>query len=155
VQYVFIIIFTITVLHSLQLLACQKKKRCWRLYSGVLELRWCRCFETGGSLSRRVKCCRVPQRRWVDARRNTKGGKWGGRRWARERWKSRGLRVRPAPRSGALAVGGYKRPHGRGSERPYASACLVLVPARPTLPKRALVLPFIGVRRGSRCTMGV
>ena len=34
------------------------------------------------------------------------------------------------------------------------SACLVLVPARPTLPKRALVLPFIGVRRGSRCTMG-
>jgi hypothetical protein len=31
---------------------------------------------------------------------------------------------------------------------------LVLVPARPTLSKRALVLPFIGVRRGSRCTMG-
>jgi hypothetical protein len=26
--------------------------------------------------------------------------------------------------------------------------------ARPTLSKRALVLPFIGVRRGSRCTMG-
>jgi hypothetical protein len=25
---------------------------------------------------------------------------------------SRGLRVRPAPRSGALAVGGYKRPRG-------------------------------------------
>jgi hypothetical protein len=31
----------------------------------------------------------------------------------RERWKSRGLRVCPAPRSGALAVGGYKRPRGR------------------------------------------
>jgi hypothetical protein len=30
-----------------------------------------------------------------------------------ERWKSRGLRVCPAPRSGALVVGGYKRPHGR------------------------------------------
>jgi hypothetical protein len=29
-----------------------------------------------------------------------------------ERWKSRGLRVRLAPRSGALAVGGYKRPRG-------------------------------------------
>jgi hypothetical protein len=56
--------------------------------------------------------------------------------------------------SGALAVGGYKRPRGRGSERPHASACLVLVPARPTPSKRALVLPFIGVRRGSRCTMG-
>jgi hypothetical protein len=35
----------------------------------------CRCFETGGSLSRRVKCRRVPQPRWVDARRNAKGGK--------------------------------------------------------------------------------
>ena len=41
-----------------------------------------------------------------------------------------------------------------GSERPHASACPVLFPARPTLCKRALVLPFIGVRRGSRCTMG-
>jgi hypothetical protein len=114
----------------------------------------CRRFETGGSLSRRVKCRRVPQPRWVDARPSAKGGKWGGRRWARERWKSRGLRVRSAPRSGALAVGGYKRPHGGGSERPHASACLVLVPAWPTFSKRALVLPFIGVRRGSRCTMG-
>jgi hypothetical protein len=31
----------------------------------------------------------------------------------RERWKSRDLRVCPAPRSGALAVGGYKRPRRR------------------------------------------
>jgi hypothetical protein len=54
-------------------------------------------------------------------------------------------------RSGALAVGGYKRPRGgraRDSTR------------RPVLPrsqpprKRALVLPFIGVRRGPRCTVG-
>jgi hypothetical protein len=82
------------------------------------------------------------------------GGKKGSRRRAWERWKSRGLRVRPAPRSGALAVGGYKRPRGRGSERPHASACPVLFPARSTPCKRALVLPFIGVRRGSRCTMG-
>jgi hypothetical protein len=37
----------------------------------------------------------------------------------REWWKSRGLRVCPAPRSGALAVGGYKRP--RGMER--AASC--------------------------------
>jgi hypothetical protein len=29
----------------------------------------------GGSLDRRVKCRRVPQPRWVDARRNAKGGK--------------------------------------------------------------------------------
>jgi hypothetical protein len=114
----------------------------------------CRRFETGGSLGRRVKCRRVPQPRWVGARRSAKGGKRQPER-ERERWKSRGLRVRPAPRSGALAVGGYKRPRGRGSERPHASACPVLFPVRPTLCKRALVLPFIGARRGSRCTMGV
>ena len=34
----------------------------------------CRRFETGGSLSRRVKCRRVPQPRWVDARPSAKGG---------------------------------------------------------------------------------
>jgi hypothetical protein len=54
----------------------------------------------------------------------------------RERWKSCGLRVRPAPRSGALAVGDYKRPPGGRSERPYASARLVLVPERPTVGSR-------------------
>jgi hypothetical protein len=41
-----------------------------------------------------------------------------------------------------------------GSERPHASACPVLFPVQPTFCKRALVLHFIGVRRGSRCTMG-
>jgi hypothetical protein len=57
----------------------------------------------------------------------------------------------PAPRSGALAVGGYKRPRGRGRE-----ACT----RRPVLPRgqpsrtSALDLPFIGVRRGPRCTIG-
>jgi hypothetical protein len=29
----------------------------------------------GGSLDRRVNCRRVPQPRWVDARRNAKGGR--------------------------------------------------------------------------------
>jgi hypothetical protein len=29
----------------------------------------------GGSLDRRVNCRRVPQPRWVDTRRNAKGGK--------------------------------------------------------------------------------
>ena len=57
----------------------------------------------------------------------------------------------PAPRSGALAVGGYKRPRGRGRE---ACTCRpVLLRGQPSR-KRALDLPFIGVRRGSRCTMG-
>jgi hypothetical protein len=81
----------------------------------------------------------------------------GGKKGRPEREREveiRGLRVCPAPRSGALAVGGYKRPRGRGSERPHVSACPVLFPARPTLCKRALVLPFIGARRGSRCTTG-
>jgi hypothetical protein len=59
----------------------------------------------------------------------------------------------PAPRSGALAVGGYKRPRGR--ERAASRERLSRpFPAWPTFSKRALVLPFIGTRRGSRCTMG-
>jgi hypothetical protein len=57
----------------------------------------------------------------------------------------------PAPRSGALAVGVTSVRVGE-SER---------LTRRPVLPRgqpsrtRALDLPFIGVRRGSRCTMGV
>jgi hypothetical protein len=56
----------------------------------------------------------------------------------------------PAPRSGALAVGGYKRPRGERES----------LVRRPVLPRdqpscmRALDLPFIGVRRGPRYTMG-
>jgi hypothetical protein len=47
-------------------------------------------------------------------RRETEREGGGSRRGdGRERWKSRGLRVCPAPRSGALVVGGYKRPRGR------------------------------------------
>jgi hypothetical protein len=65
---------------------------------------------------------------------------------------TRGLRVCPAPRSGALAVGGYKRPRGREREA-YARA-VSSFPARATFCKRALDLTFICVRRGSRCTMG-
>jgi hypothetical protein len=75
-------------------------------------------FRPRGSLDRRVNCRRVSQPRWVGARRSTKGG----------RDRQRGI-LRPpccpAPRSGALAVGGYKRPRGRD--------CLpARSPARPT-----------------------
>jgi hypothetical protein len=42
------------------------RANCWR-------------FEPGGSLDRRVNCRRVPQPRWVGARRSAKGGKDGGR----------------------------------------------------------------------------
>jgi hypothetical protein len=72
----------------------------------------CRHFDPGGSLDRRVNCRRVPQPRWVGTRQSTKGGKQGDRR----KGETRGLRVCPAPRSGVLAVGGYKRPRGRERE---------------------------------------
>jgi hypothetical protein len=86
---------------------------------------------TGGSLDRRVNCRRVSQppccredgaRRgeWVGARRSTKGGR------NRQRGNPRPPCC-PAPRSGALAVGGYKRPRGRERDCPPARS-----PARPT-----------------------
>jgi hypothetical protein len=134
--------------------APKKRKASTPKQKSIDEKERCRRSETGGSLSRRVNVAACPNPDGSSTRPSAKGGERGGRRQARERWESRGLRVRPAPRSGALVVGGYKRPRGRGSERLQASAYLVLVPARPTLSKRALVLPFIGVRRGSRCKMG-
>jgi hypothetical protein len=82
----------------------------------------CRRFDPGGSLDRRVNCRRVSQPRWVGARRSTKGGEGN-----RQRGNSRPSCC-PAPRSGAIAVGGYKRPRGRERET-YASAHS---PARPT-----------------------
>jgi hypothetical protein len=119
----------------------------------------CRRSETGGSSSRRVRVSRAPAQMGRARGASAKGGterEVGGRsRVVRESENSRGLRVRPAPRSGALAVGGYKRPREvRGSERPQERERLPLpfVPARPTFSKKALVLPFIVVRRGTRCT---
>jgi hypothetical protein len=87
----------------------------------------CRRFEPGGSLDRRVNCRRVPQPRWVGARRSAKGGR--SRRETGVRGETRGLRVCPAPRSGALAVRSYKRP--RGWER------AALRERRPVLPRAA------------------
>jgi hypothetical protein len=49
----------------------------------------CRRFETGGSLGQRVKCRRVPQPRWVDARPSAKGG---------ERWPETSVREVEIPR---------------------------------------------------------
>jgi hypothetical protein len=87
----------------------------------------CQRFEPGGSLDRRVNCRRVPQPRWVGARRSAKRGR--SRRETGVKGETRGLRVCPAPRSGALAVGGYKRPRGR--ER------AALRERRPVLPRAA------------------
>jgi hypothetical protein len=71
-----------------------------------------RRFDPEVSLDRRVNCRRVSQPRWVGARRSTKGGKKGDKR---KRGNPRPSCC-PAPRSGALAVGGYKRPRGRERE---------------------------------------
>jgi hypothetical protein len=70
----------------------------------------CRRFDPRGSLDRRVNCRRVSQPRWVGARRSTKGGRNMQRGNPRPP-------CCPAPRSGALAVGGYKCPRGRERER--------------------------------------
>jgi hypothetical protein len=110
----------------------------------------CRRFELGGSLDRRVNYRRVPQPRWVSARWSAKGG--SSRRETGVKGETRGLRVCPAPRSGALAVGGYKRPRGREREALRERHPVLLRAAN--LRKRALDLPFIGIRKGSRCTMG-
>jgi hypothetical protein len=101
------------------------------------------------------ECRRVPQPRWVER----EGEREGGKSEAAGDWRERGGNPAafvfvPRPGRMRLQYGGYKRPRGRGSERLRASACLVLVPARPTSSKRALVLPIIGVMRGSKCTMG-
>jgi hypothetical protein len=77
-----------------------------------LLLQFYRRFEPGESLDRRVNYRHVPQPRWVGARRSTKGGR------SQRETGVRGGIPRPsclsrAPRSGALAVGGYKRPRGR------------------------------------------
>jgi hypothetical protein len=75
----------------------------------------CRCFDPGGSLDRRVNCHHVSQPRWIGARRSTKGGE------KRQRGNPRPSCC-PAPRSGALAVGGYKRPRGRERVGPFSCA---------------------------------
>jgi hypothetical protein len=105
----------------------------------------CRRFDPGGSLDRRVNCRRVSQPRWVGARRSTKGGE------KQQRGNPRPSCC-PTPRSGALAVGGYKRPRGREREGegalcvgPFSRTANLLVREPWT---------FLSVRRGPRCTMG-
>jgi hypothetical protein len=81
----------------------------------------CRRFDPGGSLDRRVNCRRVSQPRWVGARRSMKGEKRGGRQAKRGNLRPSCC---PTPRSGALAVEGYKRPCGgeRGTLRVVPSS---------------------------------
>jgi hypothetical protein len=82
----------------------------------------CRRFDPGGSLDRRVNCRRVPQPRWVGARRSTKGG-----RDSQKRGNPRPSCC-PAPSSGALAVGRLQASaRERERDRPLARS-----PAWPT-----------------------
>jgi hypothetical protein len=65
--------------------------------------------------------------------------------WRETEHKGGKLRLRVIPRqSGCACSRGYKRSRGRERESP----------TRPPSRMRALALPFIDARRGSRCTMG-
>jgi hypothetical protein len=108
----------------------------------------CRRFDPRGSLDRRVNCRRVPQPRWVGARRSAKGGKLEGDR-----------RKRGNPRPSCLSRAQVGCACSRGLQASvWEGARGLHAPSRPPRAanprKRALDLPFIGVRRGSRCTMG-
>jgi hypothetical protein len=105
----------------------------------------CRRFDPGGSLDRRVNCRRVSQPRWVGTRQSTKGGKETGKKGKPAAFVLSCAQVGCACSRG-LQASAWER--ARDFTR------------RPVLPcdqpprTRALDLPFIGVRRGSRCTMG-
>jgi hypothetical protein len=89
----------------------------------VVQEETCRRFDPGGSLDRRVNCRRVSQPRWVGARRSMKGGR------DRKRGNPRPSCC-PAPRSGALAVGGLQasaRERERPSASPFSRAANLLV----------------------------
>jgi hypothetical protein len=104
----------------------------------------CRRFDPGGSLGRRVNCRHVSQPRWVGARRSMKGGE------ERRNGKPAASVLSYAQVGCACSRGLQASAWGRARDSTR----------RPVLPrgqpprKRALDLPFIGVRRGSRCTMG-
>jgi hypothetical protein len=106
----------------------------------------CRRFDPGGSLDRRVNCRRVSQPRWVGARRSTKGGK--------------GDRQKGKPAAFVLSYAQVGCACSRGLQASAWERERESLTRRPVPPRgqpsrtRALDLPFIGVRRGPRCTMG-
>jgi hypothetical protein len=117
-------------------------------------MRCCRRFETGGSLSRRVSVPRAPAQM---------GRARGRARRGKARWPETDVREVEIPRPScssraqvgcACSRGLQASTRVREASGPKRAPVPVLVPARPTFSKKALVLPFIGVRRGSRCTMG-
>jgi hypothetical protein len=109
----------------------------------------CRRFDPVGSLDRRVNCRRVSQPRWVGARRSTKGGK-----------KETGKKGKPAAFVLSCAQVGCACSRGLQAYAWEREREREAYTRRPVLPRgqpfrtRALDLPFIGVRRAPRCTMG-
>jgi hypothetical protein len=112
-------------------------------------------FRDRGSLGRRVNVAACPSPDGSSARASAKGG--------RARRPETGVREVGIPRPScssraqvgcACSRGLQASTRERERAAPKRAPVLVLVPARPTLSKRVLFLPFIGVRRGSRCTMG-
>jgi hypothetical protein len=109
----------------------------------------------GGSLSRRVSVPRAPAQMGRARGRARRGEERGGR--------SRVVREAEIPRPScsfraqvgcACSRGLQASARVRGASGPKRAPAPALVPAGPTFSKKALVLPFIGVRRGSRCTNG-
>ena len=105
----------------------------------------CRRFEPGGSLDRRVNCRCVSQPRWVGARRDTKG----------ENSKGETAAFVLSCAQGGCACSRGLQAFAREREREREPCASARSPARPHSRMRALDLPFIDARRGSRCTMGV
>jgi hypothetical protein len=105
----------------------------------------CRRFDLGGSLDRRVNCRRVSQPRWVGARRSTKGGETAKGKPAA--FVLSCAQVGCACSRGVTSVRVGEREGGSPARRP-------VLPRDQPPHTRALDLPFIGVRRGPRCTMG-
>jgi hypothetical protein len=97
----------------------------------------CRRFDPGGSLDRRVKLSlRAPAQMGWHETEHKGGGKCGS--------------CCPTPREDALAVGVTSA--REGEREPVRQPVL---PRDQPFCMRALALPFIDARRGSRCTMGV
>jgi hypothetical protein len=85
----------------------------------------CRRFDPGGSLNRRVNCRRVPQPRWVGARRSAKGGKPEGDR-----------RKRGNPRPSCLSRAQVGCACSRGLQASAWEGARGLRVRRPVLPPR-------------------
>jgi hypothetical protein len=106
----------------------------------------CRRFDPGGSLDRRVNCRRVSQPRW--------SARGGARRGAR---RETGKKGKPAAFVLSCAQVGCACSRGLQAstwERARDFTRRPVPPRGQPSRTRALDLPFIGVRRGPRCTIG-